>query len=307
MPPRAARRRGWSTRTSSRSGRCAGYPTLTRCSRPVRAATRSGSTPSPPAARSPGRWSASTVGCSTRRGCGSATARPCCGRSTRSVAGTGLGAAARRGLPAAAAEVVGQGSADFAPHVKGMEMPGYEPRTLHAMALGLAVNARGADHNRSGAYEADLPGGLDRIRGSAEHVRRGDRDRGPRRGHGLADPVQVPARGVHRAVRGVGTAAVDGHRLGRRRRRTARDRTTHRAGQARLQPPGGLDPRRRLAARAVPRQPARARVRSYGDTARRPAAHHDRQLTTPNAAWTRRAGRSPRASLRPLQETEQTI
>ncbi len=70
-----------------------------------------------------------------------------------------------------AAEVVGQGSAAFAPHVKGMEMPGYEPRTMQSMALGLAVNARGADHNRSGAYEADLKGGLDRVRGTSEHVR----------------------------------------------------------------------------------------------------------------------------------------
>jgi aldehyde:ferredoxin oxidoreductase len=69
-----------------------------------------------------------------------------------------------------AAEQVGQGSQAFAPHVKGMEMPGYEPRTLHAMALGLAVNARGADHNRSGAYEADLSGDLDRLDGGAAHV-----------------------------------------------------------------------------------------------------------------------------------------
>ena len=38
------------------------------------------------------------------------------------------------------------------------------------MALGLAVNARGADHNRSGAYEADLSGDLDRLAGGAEHV-----------------------------------------------------------------------------------------------------------------------------------------
>ena len=49
-------------------------------------------------------------------------------------------------------------------------MPGYEPRTLHAMALGLAVNARGADHNRSGAYEADLSGELDRLDGGQAHV-----------------------------------------------------------------------------------------------------------------------------------------
>ena len=38
------------------------------------------------------------------------------------------------------------------------------------MALGLAVNARGADHNRSGAYEADLSGELDRLAGGDEHV-----------------------------------------------------------------------------------------------------------------------------------------
>jgi aldehyde:ferredoxin oxidoreductase len=69
-----------------------------------------------------------------------------------------------------AAESVGQGSEVFAPHVKGLELPGYEPRTLHAMALGLAVNARGADHNRSGAYEADLSGKLDRLAGGDEHV-----------------------------------------------------------------------------------------------------------------------------------------
>ncbi len=69
-----------------------------------------------------------------------------------------------------AAGQIGQGSAAFAPHVKGMEMPGYEPRTLHAMALGLAVNARGADHNRSGAYEADLSGQLDRLDGGDAHV-----------------------------------------------------------------------------------------------------------------------------------------
>jgi aldehyde:ferredoxin oxidoreductase len=69
-----------------------------------------------------------------------------------------------------AAQRVGGGSAAFAPHVKGLEMPGYEPRTLQAMALGLAVNARGADHNRSGAYEADLSGEHDRLAGGEAHV-----------------------------------------------------------------------------------------------------------------------------------------
>jgi len=64
-----------------------------------------------------------------------------------------------------AAQRVGGGSAAFALHVKGLELPGYEPRTMQAMALGLAVNSRGADHNRSGAYEADLSGDLDRMAG----------------------------------------------------------------------------------------------------------------------------------------------
>jgi aldehyde:ferredoxin oxidoreductase len=69
-----------------------------------------------------------------------------------------------------AALVVGHGSGAFAMQVKGLELPGYEPRTLQAMALGLAVNARGADHNRSGAYEADLSGDLDRFAGGDAHV-----------------------------------------------------------------------------------------------------------------------------------------
>jgi aldehyde:ferredoxin oxidoreductase len=82
---------------------------------------------------------------------------------------TPLGSLLAQGSRAASRTVRG-GSEAFAPHVKGLEMPGYEPRTLHAMALGLAVNARGADHNRSGAYEADLSGDLDRAGGGAAHV-----------------------------------------------------------------------------------------------------------------------------------------
>jgi aldehyde:ferredoxin oxidoreductase len=81
----------------------------------------------------------------------------------------GLGELLALGSRAAAA-VVGQGSIDFAPQVKGLELPGYEPRSLQSMALGLAVNARGADHNRSGAYEADLSGELDRLAGGSAHV-----------------------------------------------------------------------------------------------------------------------------------------
>ncbi len=71
----------------------------------------------------------------------------------------------------AAAGVVGQGSLAFAAQVKGLELPGYEPRTMQAMGLALAVNARGADHNRTGAYDADLSGDLDRLAGGEAHVR----------------------------------------------------------------------------------------------------------------------------------------
>jgi aldehyde:ferredoxin oxidoreductase len=51
--------------------------------------------------------------------------------------------------------------------VKGLELPGYEPRSLKTMALGLAVSPRGACHNRSGAYEADFSGEVDRFSADA--------------------------------------------------------------------------------------------------------------------------------------------
>lgn len=50
----------------------------------------------------------------------------------------------------------------IAPQVKGLELPGYEPRALQSMALGFAVGTRGADHNRSGAYELDFSERVDR-------------------------------------------------------------------------------------------------------------------------------------------------
>jgi len=84
--------------------------------------------------------------------------------------GDGLGPLLALGSRAAARQI-GQGSESFAAQVKGLELPGYEPRTMQAMALGMAVNARGADHNRSGAYEADLSGDLDRTAGGEAHVR----------------------------------------------------------------------------------------------------------------------------------------
>jgi aldehyde:ferredoxin oxidoreductase len=66
-----------------------------------------------------------------------------------------------------AAASLGGEALNLAIHVKGLELPGYEPRSLKTMALGLAVSPRGACHNRSGAYEADFSGAVDRLRGDA--------------------------------------------------------------------------------------------------------------------------------------------
>lgn len=67
-----------------------------------------------------------------------------------------------------AAQDIGAEAIQWAMHVKGMELPGYEPRSLKTMALGLAVSPRGACHNRSGAYEADFSGQVDRLQVDAQ-------------------------------------------------------------------------------------------------------------------------------------------
>ena len=69
------------------------------------------------------------------------------------------------------AERVGHNSIAFAPQVKGLELPGYEPRALQSMALGFAVGTRGADHNRSGAYQADFSEEVDRLHLDPKDVR----------------------------------------------------------------------------------------------------------------------------------------
>jgi aldehyde:ferredoxin oxidoreductase len=88
----------------------------------------------------------------------------------RIAARDGLGDLLAEGTRAAARRIGGD-APDFAPHVKGLELPGYEPRALQTMALGFAVGSRGADHNRSGAYEADFSSHADRLQGSAESAR----------------------------------------------------------------------------------------------------------------------------------------
>lgn len=70
-----------------------------------------------------------------------------------------------------AAAAIGHHSMAIAPQVKGLEIPGYEPRALQTMALGFAVGTRGADHNRSGAYEVDFSEKVDRRQVTLDAVR----------------------------------------------------------------------------------------------------------------------------------------
>jgi aldehyde:ferredoxin oxidoreductase len=83
---------------------------------------------------------------------------------------TGIGRLLAEGSRRAAL-AIGHDSIGIAPQVKGLEIPGYEPRALQTMALGFAVGARGADHNRSGAYEVDFSGKVDRRNVTLDAVR----------------------------------------------------------------------------------------------------------------------------------------
>jgi aldehyde:ferredoxin oxidoreductase len=62
----------------------------------------------------------------------------------RIAAREGLGAVLAQGVRGAA-EIIGKGSAAYAYHVKGLELPGYDPRGFMGTALGYAVANRGAD------------------------------------------------------------------------------------------------------------------------------------------------------------------
>jgi aldehyde:ferredoxin oxidoreductase len=71
------------------------------------------------------------------------------------VAGEGVGELLRLGVRTAA-QRLGNGAHAFVMHAKGLELPGYEPRTLPTYALSLAVCTRGACHNRAASYDRDL-------------------------------------------------------------------------------------------------------------------------------------------------------
>ena len=130
----------------------------------------------------------------------------------------GLGDLLADGSRAASARV-GQGSEAWAMHVKGLELPGYDPRKLKTLALGLAVAARGACHNRSSAYDVDLS---DRLDPSADARARAEAAAAAEDQaalldsltlckflrHAIAD-VHEEGAALHRAVTGLPTTADD--------------------------------------------------------------------------------------------------
>lgn len=63
---------------------------------------------------------------------------------------------------AKAAEGIGAEAAKFACHVKGLELPGYDLRTLKNAALGFSVAFSGDGHLRNGAQLLDIQGKVDR-------------------------------------------------------------------------------------------------------------------------------------------------
>jgi len=62
-----------------------------------------------------------------------------------------------------AAEEIGQGTEKFAIHVKGLELPGVDPRGAWGMALAYATSDRGGCHQRCWTPSAELAGALKRF------------------------------------------------------------------------------------------------------------------------------------------------
>jgi len=63
-----------------------------------------------------------------------------------------------------ASQTVGKGSDKFAIHCKGMEWAAYSMRSLKTSTLGFCTSIRGADYLRSGSYQVDVAGKVDRFK-----------------------------------------------------------------------------------------------------------------------------------------------
>ncbi|HSH71197.1 MAG TPA: aldehyde ferredoxin oxidoreductase family protein, partial [Deferrisomatales bacterium] len=68
----------------------------------------------------------------------------------------GVGALLSEGVKRASEQI--EGSGDFAIHIKGMELPGYDPRGMKGQALTYAVSDRGGCHVRANTLRTELMG-----------------------------------------------------------------------------------------------------------------------------------------------------
>jgi aldehyde:ferredoxin oxidoreductase len=78
-----------------------------------------------------------------------------------------------------ASEEIGQESFKFAINVKGLELPGYSPRSSWGMALAYATSDRGGCHQRVWTVRAEIDGFLERFstEGIAQFVKDGQDER----------------------------------------------------------------------------------------------------------------------------------
>jgi aldehyde:ferredoxin oxidoreductase len=75
-----------------------------------------------------------------------------------------------------ASQIIGRGAEYYADHVKGLELPAWEPRAFWGHALSVCLSDRGACHTHSPVLDLDMSGKLDRfsIEGKPEAVKEGE-------------------------------------------------------------------------------------------------------------------------------------
>jgi aldehyde:ferredoxin oxidoreductase len=85
----------------------------------------------------------------------------------------GIGALMSEGVRKMSEEISGNMTRPFAMHVKGLELPGYDPRGAHGMALAYAISDRGGCHTRAWPIRFEIYGNLDPFgfEGKAELVK----------------------------------------------------------------------------------------------------------------------------------------
>ncbi len=140
---------------------------------------------------------------SASEGCASATVTCCCHCCRRSRREEGLGDLLAEGIAARRRRSAAMRPTSLRMS-RGWNCPATSRAPCKRWPWASPSGQRGADHNRSGAYEVDFSPRADRLHGSPDTARAGGGHGGPRRPDRLADPVQVSARRLRRSVRGEG-------------------------------------------------------------------------------------------------------